>query len=232
MWYGNGDRCVPAFDGRPARRAYLPEYRHYGYMMLPTHALWGLALAAPVASYAPEFAPAVLLAGLVGGIFPDLDMYRGHRRGLHYPVLYPVAGLLVGGVALAWPTPWTVAVAVGLLAAALHCAMDVLGGGLELRPWEGTSQRAVYDHVRGRWLRPRRVVAYDGSPGDLLLAVGAAGPLLAFVDGVFAAVVVVALAIATAYVLLRRRLADLAPAVFGRVPDPLVEHVPDRYRPE
>lgn len=199
-------------------------------MMLPTHALWGLALAAPIAYYVPEFAPAVLLAGLIGGVFPDLDMYRDHRRRLHYPLLYPLAAVAAGGLALVWTTAGTLALAVGLLAAALHCAMDVLGGGLELRPWEGTSDRAVYDHVRGRWLSPRRLVAYDGSPGDLLLAAGAGIPLLYVVDGVFTGIVVVTLAVATVYVVLRRRLADLAPSVFGRLPEPLEPHVPDRYR--
>lgn len=197
--------------------------------MLPTHALVGLALATPMALYAPEFAPAALLGALVGGIFPDLDMYAGHRKTLHYPTGYPVAAAPAALLAVLWPTAGTVALVFGLLAAAAHCRMDVYGGGLELRPWEGTSERAVYDHARGEWLPPRRVVAYDGSPGDLALAALVGVPLFVVLDGAFAVVVAAALVVATVYVALRRFLAELAPTVFGRVPEPLSEYVPERY---
>jgi hypothetical protein len=107
--------------------------------------------------------------------------------------------------------------------------MDIYGGGLELRPWEGTSERAVYDHASGEWLAPRRLVAYDGSPSDLALSAAVGLPLLVVLDGIFTAVVAGGLAVATGYVLLRRRLANLAPTVFGQVPEPLVEYVPERY---
>ena len=199
-------------------------------MMLPTHALVGLALAAPLALYAPELAPAGLLGALVGGVLPDLDMYAGHRRTLHYPTFYPVAALPAGVVALLYPAPAAVAGFFLLAGAAVHCRMDVYGGGLELRPWEGTSERAVYDHARGEWLPPRRLVAYDGSPADLALAALVGVPLLVVLEGVFAAAVAVALAVATVYVLLRRQLAELAPTVFARVPEPLSAYVPERYR--
>jgi hypothetical protein len=199
-------------------------------MMLPTHALVGLAPGAPLALSAPEVAPAVLCGGLIGGVLPDLDMYAGHRRTLHYPTLYPLAAAFAVPIALVWPGPVTLAVAFCLLAAAVHCRMDVYGSGLELRPWEGRSERAVYNHVRGEWLQPRRLVAYDGSPGDLAVAALVGVPLFVLLEGVFAALVAAALAVATVYVLLRRRLANLAPTVFTRVPAPLVEYVPDRYR--
>jgi hypothetical protein len=110
--------------------------------------------------------------------------------------------------------------------------MDVYGGGLELRPWEGTSERAVYDHVRGEWRSPRRLVAYDGSPGDLALSVAVGLPLLVVLEGVFAAVVAVGLVVAVAYAVLRRPLANLAPAVFERVPDRFAAYVPERYQSE
>lgn len=199
-------------------------------MMLPTHALVGLALAAPLALYAPELAPAALVGALVGGVFPDFDMYIGHRKTLHYPTLYPLAALPAAFLAVVWTTPVAVGVAFGLLASGVHCRMDVYGGGLELRPWEGTSERAVYDHARGEWVPPRRVVAYDGSPGDLALSALVGVPLLLVLEAPFRYVVAVALAVATVYVLLRRFLAELAPTVFGRMPEPLAEYVPDRYR--
>jgi hypothetical protein len=199
-------------------------------MMLPTHALVGMALALPIALFAPELAPAALLGGFVGGILPDLDLYSGHRKTLHFPTLYPLGAAPAILVALARPTPVAVAAAFVLVGAAIHCRMDIYGGGLELRPWEATSDRAVYDHVAGRWLSPRRFVAYDGSKGDLGIALVVAAPLMALVEGAFVALVAGAVAVGIAYVLLRRRLAALAPVVFGRVPSPLSQHVPARYR--
>jgi hypothetical protein len=199
-------------------------------MMLPTHALVGMALALPIALFAPELAPAALLGGFIGGILPDLDLYSGHRKTLHFPTLYPLGAATAALIALVRPTPVTVAAAFVLVGAAIHCRMDIYGGGLELRPWEATSDRAVYDHVSGRWIPPRRLVAYDGSKGDLGIALVFAAPLLALVEGPFVALVAGAVAVGTAYVLLRRRLAALAPVVFGRVPSPLSQYVPARYR--
>ena len=118
--------------------------------MLPTHALSGMALALPVVAAAPELAPVALVAGLLGGIFPDLDLYTGHRRTLHFPVYYSVVGLAATLTAVLVPMATTLAIAVFLLAVALHSVADSFGSGLELRPWEATSDRAVYDHFRGR----------------------------------------------------------------------------------
>jgi hypothetical protein len=59
-------------------------------MMLPTHVLIGMVLALPLMVVAPEFATVGLIAGLLGGLFPDLDLYHGHRKTFHYPVYYSV----------------------------------------------------------------------------------------------------------------------------------------------
>lgn len=198
-------------------------------MMLPTHALVGLALAVPLAWVAPELAPAALLGGLVGGVLPDLDLYAGHRRTLHYPTVYPLLSVPAVGLAVLRPSTAAVALAFVLVAAAVHCRMDRYGGGLELRPWEGTSERAVYDHVHGEWLAPRRLVSYDGSPGDLALATGVATLPVVLLEGPVVHLTVGLLAVGAAYTVLRRRLADLAPRVFGRVPGRFASLVPDRY---
>src|SRR6056297_1290775 len=105
-------------------------------MMATTHALAGLALAALVAPIAPEHAPTAAAAGLAGGVFPDLDLYAGHRRTLHFPVYYAVAAAPAVAFAALAPSALTVGVAVFLAAAALHAASDALGGGLELEPWK------------------------------------------------------------------------------------------------
>lgn len=198
-------------------------------MMLTTHVLLGMALALPVLAVAPDLGPAALVAGAFGGALPDADMYVGHRRTLHFPVYFVALAVPTAALAAVFATPATVAIAVGLLAAALHCWMDVLGGGLELEPWKATSERAVYDHYRGRWLRPRRWIGYDGSPGDLLLALGVGVPLWAVLDGRFATLVVALLAISVVYAAARKWLVTLAPYIVKLAPDAAAPILPDRY---
>ncbi len=197
--------------------------------MLPTHALAGMALALPLLVVAPELAAVGFLAGFLGGVLPDLDLYAGHRRTLHYPVYYTVFSGIALPIAALWPSATTVAIAFLLLGAALHCVADVFGAGLELRPWEATADHAVYDHYHGRWIPARRVVRYDGSPEDLLLSASLAGPLLWAVDGWLQVVVSVTLGVAVVYVALRRRLAAAAPAVVRWLPAGVRPYLPERY---
>lgn len=200
--------------------------------MATTHALAGLTLGAATLAIAPELAPFAMAGGFAGGVFPDLDLYGAHRKTLHFPVYYSVAGAVALAAAIAVPTAGTVALAVFLLAAALHAVTDALGGGLELRPWEGTSEEAVYSHYHGRWLRPRRLVAYDGSPGDLALASVLAVPALLVVDSTaLAALVTVTVAISLGYAVVRKRLADLAEDVSAVLPASIAAYVPERYFP-
>ncbi|MEF8813789.1 MAG: metal-dependent hydrolase [Halovenus sp.] len=203
-------------------------------MMLPTHALGGLTLGLAAAAVVPEFAGVALAAGLLGGVFPDLDLYTGHRKTLHYPVYY--SALAAGALALAVliPGSLTVGAALVLFGAATHSVADIFGGGLELRPWEATSDRAVYDHYRRQWVTPRRWVGYDGSPGDLLLSVTLAVPLLFVLEGVLQGVVLASLIVGTLYTVVRRILPDIADVVIDGflvqvLPGYLLVHVPDRY---
>nr|WP_223174193.1 metal-dependent hydrolase [Halorubrum aquaticum] len=198
--------------------------------MLPTHATVGLAIAAPISALAPDLAPAALAGALAGSVLPDLDLYSGHRRTLHYPTVYALLAAPAVVLAAVSTLPAAVALAAFLVGAAVHCRMDRYGGGLELRPWEENSDRAVYDHVRGRWRRPKRWIRYDGSPGDLTLLVALTLPLLVVLEGPFRLVAAAALAVGVTYVALRRRLASLAPVVFGYAPEVLSRYVPDRYR--
>lgn len=199
-------------------------------MMLPTHAVVGLAVAAPLAVSMPEFGPAALAGALVGSLLPDFDMYAGHRRTLHYPTGYALTAVFAVVTAITLSTPAAVAIAFLLGGAAVHCQMDRYGGGLELRPWEGTSERAVYDHARGCWRAPKRWVRYDGAPEDFLLLTLLSVPLLVVLIDPFRWVVAGAVLIGGTYALLRRRLANLAPTVFGAVPNGIQSYVPERYR--
>ena len=195
-------------------------------MMATTHVFAGVTVGAAVATVAPEFAVVVVLAAICGGFAPDLDLYAGHRKTLHYPVYYSIGAVLAGGVALLAPTTATVALAVFLAAAALHCVGDAVGGGLEPRPWEATSDRAVYDHFHGQWIRPRRWIRYDGSPGDLALAAVLALPGLIVFDGVIHDLLVGLLVVSIGYTVLRKSLARWAERLLGRLPPEVVASLP------
>lgn len=194
--------------------------------MATTHALVGLAIAVLVA---PDAAPAVLAAGFLGGAFPDFDLYAGHRKTLHFPVYYALLALPFGLLAAVAPGTWTLAAALFVVAAAVHSAMDAFGGGLELRPWEGTSDRAVYDHFNGRWLPPKRWVRYDGAPEDLGLAAVAAVPPILVLSGGLELVAVGALAVSAVYVLVRKPMVAVAEWLVARTPPTVLDYVPERF---
>ncbi|WP_254537165.1 metal-dependent hydrolase [Halomarina litorea] len=179
-------------------------------MMATTHALVGVTLAAAFVPLAPESASLLALAGGVGGTAPDVDTVVGtHRKTLHFPALGWVVALPAVAIAVLAPGPATAAAACFLLAAAVHSLSDVLEGGRELRPWERTTDRAVYCHLCRRWLTARRLVRYDGSPEDLLLtAVFAVPPLLAFGGSVGAGCLAL-VALGAGYTLVRKRVPAL-----------------------
>jgi hypothetical protein len=198
-------------------------------MMATTHALVGALVGATALVLAPAHATTAMLAGLAGGLAPDLDVYADHRRTLHYPVFLPLVALPAVGLAALVPSAPTVALAVALAAGAVHSVMDAAGGGLELRPWERTSTRAVYDHHRGVWIRPRRWIRYDGAPEDLLLAAAVGGPLLLVTEGLVAGLVALALGVSLLYVLVRRNLVELVEAGIERLPRPALRLLPRRF---
>jgi len=178
-------------------------------MMSSTHAAAGLLLAWPLLRTTPEFATVGALAALAGGVVPDLDLAVGeHRKTLHYPAIYWLPALAAAAVAVVAPSAWAVAAATFFGSAALHSATDWLGAGDELRPWERTSEKAVYLHPRRRWLSPKYWVRYDGAPEDLLVLVVLAVPSLLAYDDVVRTLLVAAVVVSAAYAVVRRRLPD------------------------
>ncbi|MGM0590898.1 MAG: metal-dependent hydrolase [Halobacteriota archaeon] len=179
-------------------------------MMSTTHAAVGLLLAIPVSVAVPELALVAALAALAGGVFPDIDLFVGtHRKTLHFPVYYWVAALPIAAVAVASPSAVTVGSTVFLLSAALHSVADWFGAGDELRPWERTSERAVYVHPLGRWLTPRYLVRYDGAPEDLLLTLVLSVPGLLLFDGRVRVLVLFGVVVAVVYAALRKQMPEL-----------------------
>ncbi len=186
-------------------------------MMLPTHVLVGMTLATPIAVAVPELAGTAVAGAVIGSVFPDLDIVARHRRTLHFPTGYVLLATPTVIVAIVWPTTMTTAVATTTVAAAVHSWMDAYGGSYDLRPWERTTDRAVYDHIRGEWRPAKRSIPYDGSPSDLLVSVGAAVAPLVFLDGTYLPLVAAALVVAASYTLLRRRLPDFVDDVVDRL---------------
>lgn len=131
-------------------------------MMVLTHIALGGMLAGFISAD-------LIVAGMIGGLVPDLDLMTWqHRKDLHFPVYYTVASVsALASVAFTGSVLW-MNIAVFFASAALHSWMDALGGGLEPRPWLQTDDRGVYNHYRNDWIDTRHWV-YDGSPGDLLL---------------------------------------------------------------
>ncbi|GAA0298585.1 metal-dependent hydrolase [Halarchaeum salinum] len=198
-------------------------------MMATTHALAGLLVGVGASALTGDAAPLVLAAGAFGGLFPDFDLYAGHRKTLHFPVYGSFAAVVGVSVYAVLGTTVALAVAVFLLAAALHAASDALGGGLELRPWEGTSERAVYDHFRRTWWRPRRLIRYDGAPEDALVGLVLAVPGYLATSGTLQSLVVVGVAVSVGYAVVRKPMVALAERLVAATPDPILNHVPDRF---
>lgn len=196
-------------------------------MMVTTHALAGLLLAIPVALVAPEFAGVAAIAALAGGVFPDLDMPGTHRRTLHFPVYFSLAAATASVVAFLVPTVWSLTAALFLASGALHSVSDAAGGGLELRPWEATGERAVYSHYHGRWWRPRRWIRYDGAPEDAVATLLLAVPGILVYEGRIEAVVVGAIVIGVGYTAVRRPLIAWTERVVKRLPSKLLDRLPE-----
>ncbi|WP_224268125.1 metal-dependent hydrolase [Haloprofundus salinisoli] len=181
-------------------------------MMSPTHIAIGVVIAAPVTVFAPELAPLVALAAMAGGVFPDLDLFVGvHRKTLHFPVYYWGVVIPAAVLAVAAPSPVTIAAFFFFLSAAVHSVADWFCGGNELRPWEKTSEHAVFVHPLGRWLRPKRLVRWDGSPEDLLLTLLFSLPGLVLFEGPVRVLTAAVLVVAVVYAAVRKRVPDLAP---------------------
>lgn len=195
-------------------------------MMATTHVLAGVAVGLGTLALAPEAGP-VVLAGAVGGLAPDLDLLGDHRKDLHFPAYGTVAAAVAVVAAALAPSPATLSLATFLVAAALHAVSDVFGGDLTLRPWESTGDRAVYEHLRGRWHTPRRWVRYDGAPEDFLLGVALALPALAALGGPARAAVAGLVVVSAVYALTRRTLVDAGERLVAATPDAVLAAVPE-----
>ena len=187
-------------------------------MMTTTHALVGALVGATTAAYAPELTPTAVAVGFVGGALPDADLAGTHRRSTHYPVWGAAAAAVIVAIAALLASPAAILLAVFSVAAALHPLSDVFGGGVERRPWEATSERGVYNHAGGYWVRPRRWVRYSGAPEDAGLAAVVAVPLAFLTSGQLRDALLAVLVVSVLFALFRRRLAGVTERLLGEDP--------------
>lgn len=138
-------------------------------MMVTSHVLFGILVGLSVSTWTGI--EGLLLFSALGAVFPDLDMFFEHRKTFHRPFQFLGLSILMFG--LFRFSPLFLVPAVFLLEASLHSFMDVLCNGKTMRPWKVKDDRAVYDHLRGKWIRPLRFF-YDGSPLDLAISLSMA----------------------------------------------------------
>ncbi|WP_347721216.1 metal-dependent hydrolase [Candidatus Nanohalovita haloferacivicina] len=179
-------------------------------MMGVTHALMGGLLGASSMFFTPELFLAAVAAGFLGGLFPDLDLAWKHRESLHFPVGYTVLSSVLIGAAAATGNYYVVLASYFTASAWLHSWIDILGGGLEERPWEGTTDKGVYSHSLDKWFPPLQIIRYDGAPEDFLLTVFLGASLYPLLNGYPEAqkVVVASVIIGGFYSLVRKKLLD------------------------
>lgn len=180
-------------------------------MMVVTHALIGLLLGITSQWFWPEMIFYAGLGGFIGGVVPDLDLAFNHRKTFHFPIMFSFLTLIAGITLALTPTVTSVTVFYFFLSAAVHSLIDILGGGLETRPWIPSDDRAVYSHTLSKWFKPKRWIRYDGSPEDLLLSTIIAIPCYLFYTGILQNLVVISLVTGAIYSILRKKLIDWIP---------------------
>jgi len=199
-------------------------------MMATTHAYIGLVAAVASLPVTGKYAPAtsVLFAAFVGGLVPDLDLVTSHRKTLHFPLLYPVAACGLLGLSTVVGSQVLFVLGIAVASAGLHSLSDVFGGGVGHEPWKQSSSKAVYNHVLGRWHRPKRLVRYSGAPEDFVLSVAVAIPVIhsPSVGPPFRLPLVAILVGSGFYALSRRRLPAIAASLRSTLPATVVRRLP------
>jgi hypothetical protein len=139
-------------------------------MMLTTHILAGASLGLLFLSSDPEVVFPVMIVGLFGSIFPDLDMFAEHRKTLHRPFQMLIVSALFALVFTVYSVQAILLAAVFTFSMSLHCFMDILSNGKTMHPRTDPDDRAVYNRVTDSWIEPRRLVL-DGSVPDMILTI-------------------------------------------------------------
>lgn len=136
--------------------------------MTPNHMLTGLLLGYGVVFVNPEILLAASILGFFGGLFPDIDAVLEHRKTLHFPVYYTIflMTLLVGYFFVGLPA--LLAISFFFLSASIHCITDYFVV-IEKDSNEESQNGVIYLHPFDKWVGPKPIIKYAGSPQDLLI---------------------------------------------------------------
>lgn len=207
-------------------------------MMLPTHIILGLTFITPLIYILPEeFAFPLAIGVVVGSTLPDLDLLYGtHRKTFHSPIRSWIVVAITTTTFVLFQTPLTAALFAICFGFSQHSLSDVFGGGLEHKPWEKTSDKAVYNHYHKTWWTPRHYASYDGSPRDLTifgvlsLASFQTYGILPYYSHFVGSLGIIAIT----YTISRRYLPDLDTYLYKNIPQlrPLLELLGDENRRE
>jgi hypothetical protein len=128
----------------------------YGFVLAYLLSLFSSTILFPAASSVIlSLNVCLVLAGLAGGLLPDVDRLEqiglSHRKSLHYVVGYGILSILLMGVAFVvardYPV-WMVGLSCFFAAAWLHSFMDIFDGF-----WADDVNKGVYEHLTHRWIK-------------------------------------------------------------------------------
>jgi uncharacterized membrane protein YsdA (DUF1294 family) len=146
-------------------------------MMFSTHILAGGTLGLLANFFAPQLVPFAVLGGMIGGFLPDVDMFAEHRKTGHRPFQYLILTALLFAAAYIQTSSVLIFASFLFASMTLHGFMEIYSNGKTMRPTEEKDDRAVYNHITGNWIEPRRWVLCS-SKEDLALMLVVAAPLL------------------------------------------------------
>lgn len=189
-------------------------------MMLPTHIIGALFLSIPIIAFYPDLIRVVFIGSVFGGVAPDLDLIIGqHRKSFHHPYIFSLGLFTAISLLVAFPES---TILVGFLAFMIGCVShivgDLMGSGLEHKPWDQTSTRCVYNHVRQEWIPPSYILGYDGSLRDMGVLLVLSGVVYIFYHQMMyiEQAVLVLLSIGMVYTIVRRTLPKVETTLYHR----------------
>lgn len=144
----------------------------------------GVNLGILLSLFHPSLAGVAVTAGILGSILPDLDMMAEHHRTLHRPFQFLV--ITAAFYTIFWFTNSTFSAFLffGVGAATVHSFSDILSQGKTKHPEVSKDDRAVFNHLAGEWMEPKRLVN-EGSRRDLFMTFVLAVPPFMFLKGFF-----------------------------------------------
>lgn len=177
--------------------------------MLSTHGLIGLFLgylSVILSTLSPEYA---LITGFLGGIFPDIDLVKNHRKTLHFPIYYPLGLLTASFAYLLYTETALLYIALFLSSATFHTLIDVFSGGLAPVKFKKPKKFPIYNHYQDKWIE-LKPLTYDGSPTDFLVSLTIGSILVYTMNSLFVYLAAILLIISTVYFTFRMRIHRLS----------------------